>query len=69
VAKDKQPPTNLDDLRVMTVEQTAALEGTSRITLLRQIRAGSGPRTIQLSTRRIGIRVRDYRIWQEERLR
>jgi hypothetical protein len=56
-------------LQVMTVEQTAAREGTSRITLLRQIRAGNGPRVIQLSAKRVGIRVCDYREWQEARMR
>jgi len=58
-----------NDLQVMTIPQTAALDQVSPITLLRQIKNGTGPRTIQLSARRIGIRVRDYREWQESRIR
>jgi hypothetical protein len=30
---------------------------------------GRGPKTIQLSHRRVGVRVIDNRLWQEERLR
>jgi len=56
-------------LQVMTVHQTATLDNISPVTLLRMIRAGKGPRTIRLSTRRIGIRVCDYQAWQESRMR
>jgi hypothetical protein len=67
---DREARTQYDnDLQVMTIPQTAALDQVSPITLLRQIKNGTGPRTIQLSARRIGIRVRDYRERQESRIR
>ena len=55
--------------QVMTKRQTAAREGVSIATLNRQIAAGSGPRLVQLSARRVGIRVLDYIAWQESRMR
>ena len=45
-----------NDLQVLSIDQCAKLENTSRPTLLRQIDAGNGPRTIQLSARRVGVR-------------
>jgi predicted DNA-binding transcriptional regulator AlpA len=58
-----------NDLQVLTFEQCAKLEGTSLPTFKRQIYDGTGPRTIQLTARRRGVRVGDYRAWQEARLR
>jgi predicted DNA-binding transcriptional regulator AlpA len=69
---NKQPkpiPAELNDLRVLTLQEIAALEGVSFATLKRLIAVGLGPKTIQLSVRRVGVRVCDYRAWQEERLR
>jgi predicted DNA-binding transcriptional regulator AlpA len=62
-------PFNIEDQKVLTVDQWAALNGISRPTALRRLKAGDGPPTIQLSPRRIGIRVGDNRRWQESRMR
>jgi hypothetical protein len=62
-------PLSLEDLKVLTLKEIAALEGTCVPTLRRQIAAGDGPPLIQLSARRRGIRVGDYRAWQESRVR
>jgi predicted DNA-binding transcriptional regulator AlpA len=61
------PP--LDDLRCITVEQFAKLVGFSVMTARRLLQAGEGPPVVQLSARRVGIRVRDLAAWQEARVR
>jgi predicted DNA-binding transcriptional regulator AlpA len=61
------PP--LEDLRCLTVKEWAQLCGFSLMTGKRVLASGEGPKTIQLSARRIGIRVGDCRRWQESRLR
>jgi predicted DNA-binding transcriptional regulator AlpA len=60
---------SLEDQKVLTVDQWAELIGISRPTAVRLLKAGDGPPTIQLSPRRIGIRVGDNRRWQESRIR
>jgi predicted DNA-binding transcriptional regulator AlpA len=60
---------NIEDQRVLTVDEWAELNGISRPTALRVLKAGDGPPTIQLSKRRIGVRVGDNRRWQESRVR
>jgi predicted DNA-binding transcriptional regulator AlpA len=62
-------PFSLEDQKVLTIKQWAALNGISMPTAVRRIREGDGPPTVQLSKRRIGIRVGDNRRWQEARLR
>jgi predicted DNA-binding transcriptional regulator AlpA len=59
----------MEDLKVLTLPEIATLEGTSVATLKRTMDDGLGPKVIQLSKRRIGVRVLDYRKWQEQRLR
>lgn len=58
-----------DDLKVLTLREAAALDGTAFVTFKRTIARGEGPRTIQLSPGRVGVRRIDYRKWQEARLR
>jgi len=58
-----------DELKVLTIKQWAELNSLSFQTAKNMISAGDGPRIVQLTKRRIGIRVIDNRIWQEERLR
>ena len=58
-----------DDLKVMTVPEWATLNSLSIFTAKKLLAEGQGPRVIQLSKRRIGIRVIDARRWQEERMR
>jgi len=56
-----------DDDRVMSFDAWCLLNGFSIGTGHRIRKAGKGPRFIQLSPRRIGVRVRDNRAWQEAR--
>jgi hypothetical protein len=60
-----------DDLKVLTKREWAQLNSLSFSTGKRLLAEGppKGPRTIQLSPRRVGVRMIDNRIWQEERLR
>jgi len=63
---DNNCPENDD--RVMSFDAWCLLNGFSRGTGQRLRRQGKGPRFIQLSPRRIGVRVRDNREWQESRM-
>jgi predicted DNA-binding transcriptional regulator AlpA len=58
-----------DELKVLSIRECAALNGISWMTLKRRIKAGDGPQIIQISPKRIGVRVIDNRRWQEARLR
>ena len=66
----RPPPLSvlLDD-QVLTIEEWAKLNRFSVRTGKNLIARGDGPRVIQLSARRIGIRVIDNRRWQEARAR
>jgi predicted DNA-binding transcriptional regulator AlpA len=69
-AKAKQSGPPLDsELRVLTLREFAALNGFSFMTVKRLFARGEGPVTIQLSPKRIGVRMIDARRWQEQRLR
>jgi predicted DNA-binding transcriptional regulator AlpA len=58
-----------EDLRVLSLKDFAAMMGLSLITVKRLIAAGEGPPLIQLSKRRVGVRLGDARRWQESRMR
>jgi predicted DNA-binding transcriptional regulator AlpA len=58
-----------EELRVLSLKEWAALCGFSFMTGKRLLARGEGPTTIQLSPRRVGVRVIDHRKWQEARLR
>jgi predicted DNA-binding transcriptional regulator AlpA len=58
-----------DELKVLTLKEWATLNGFSFMTAKRLIAEGDGPRIIQLSPRRVGVRVIDNARWQEARLR
>ena len=58
-----------EQLRVLTLREWAALNGFSFMTGKRLIARGDGPVTIQLSPRRVGVRVIDNARWQAARLR
>jgi predicted DNA-binding transcriptional regulator AlpA len=58
-----------DELKVLSIRECAALNGISWMTLKRRIKAGDGPRIIQISPKRIGVRVIDNAKWQASRLR
>jgi predicted DNA-binding transcriptional regulator AlpA len=55
--------------RVLTLAQWAALNSISLTTAKRLFRAGQGPKVVQLSERRIGIREADNVEWQAARVR
>jgi hypothetical protein len=59
----------LDDMRVMTLRQWCEVNDLSWWTGQRLIKAGQGPKILQLSPRRIGITVRANREWQQARER
>jgi predicted DNA-binding transcriptional regulator AlpA len=59
----------LDDQRVMTLRQWSEVNGFSIFTGRRLIKAGQGPKILQLSPRRIGITVAANRAWQQARER
>jgi len=59
----------VEDQRVLTLKECAAMNNLSLLTLKRRIKAGDGPQIIQLSPRRIGVRVIDNARWQAARLR
>ena len=66
---DKYDHLTADELRVLTVKEFAALNSISAGTAKRLFADGVGPQTIQLSKRRVGVRVIDNRRWQEARVR
>jgi hypothetical protein len=59
----------VDDQRVLTRKEWAKLNSLSFETAKRILMRGDGPPVVQLSARRIGIRMIDNRRWQEARLR
>jgi hypothetical protein len=59
----------LDDQRVMTLAQWCEVNGFSWWTGQRLVKAGKGPKILQLSPRRIGITVAANREWQQARER
>jgi predicted DNA-binding transcriptional regulator AlpA len=68
IGHNRGPPLD-HDLAVMTLRQFAALNGFSFMTVKRLFKRGEGPITIQLSPKRVGVRMIDARRWQESRLR
>jgi predicted DNA-binding transcriptional regulator AlpA len=59
----------IDELKVLTLKEWAALNTLSFPTAKRLIAAGLGPKIVRLSARRVGIRVIDNARWQESRMR
>jgi hypothetical protein len=60
---------DLEPDRVLTFKQWCELNGIAARTGRRILAGPSPPRVIQLTDRRIGIRVGDNRRWQESRMR
>jgi len=58
-----------NDLQVLTFAEWCELNRFSIATGNRILARGEGPPVIQLSKRRLGIRVGDNRRWQESRVR
>jgi prophage regulatory protein len=56
-----------DQLRVRPLADVARRAGLSLSTLRRLIREGTGPRTVRLSERRVGVVERDFSKWLESR--
>lgn len=60
-------PSTENRLAVLSKPEIAALIGISIITLRRMRWAGTGPRHVQLSAKRIGYRVADLDAWLDAR--
>jgi predicted DNA-binding transcriptional regulator AlpA len=67
-AKTKPTSTaNVEDLRMLRVEEVAARMGWSTRTLERLCASGEGPPITRMSARRRGIRVDHFRQWLDQR--
>jgi predicted DNA-binding transcriptional regulator AlpA len=55
--------------QVFSFGEWCSINGFSKATGQRLLRAGKGPRVLQLSARRIGIRESDNAAWQQSRVR
>ena len=53
----------LDDMRVISLKDSAQIAGVSLATLRRRIDAGDGPAIVRMSPRRIGVRAGELRKW------
>ena len=65
-----RPPTPAEinpDRRVISKKETAKLIGVSPESLTRWHQTGTGPKRLQLSTRRVGYRVSDIQAWLDKR--
>jgi predicted DNA-binding transcriptional regulator AlpA len=62
-------PAVTNPYQVMSLAEWAKLNGFHISTAKRLIAAGDGPRIIQLSEHRVGVRHIDNQKWQEQRLR
>jgi hypothetical protein len=58
-----------DSLKVLSLKQWCALNGFSISTGKRILASGKGPKVLQLSSKRFGIRVIDNARWQESIVR
>jgi predicted DNA-binding transcriptional regulator AlpA len=58
-----------EDMRVLTLAETAAMICVSHISLKRMVAKGEGPPVVQLSRRRVGIMIGDARRWLEDQKR
>lgn len=65
----RQEHLTVEDQKVLTLREWANLNSLSFQTAKRMFAEGRGPRVVQLSHRRVGVRVIDNRLWQEARLR
>lgn len=59
--------TVFNELRVLTAAEASELLTVSVPVMERWRRAGTGPRFIRLSVRRVGYRIADLRAWMAER--
>jgi predicted DNA-binding transcriptional regulator AlpA len=62
-----QPDPALSAIRVLSEGETAKVIGVSTDTLRRMAQRGEAPPRLELSTRRIGYRVRDIAAWLDAR--
>jgi predicted DNA-binding transcriptional regulator AlpA len=69
VPKHEHQHLTTEELRVLTLREWAALNSLSFGTAKRLFAEGKGPKTVQLSARRVGVRMIDARRWQEARVR
>lgn len=60
-------PSTLAGARVRSLREAAALLGVSISTIRREVRAGTGPKLVRLSPRRVGISEADLAAWLQSR--
>jgi hypothetical protein len=60
---------HLNDDKILSFADWCRLNSFSIATGRRIVQSGNGPRIIELSARRLGIRVADNRAWQQARAR
>jgi predicted DNA-binding transcriptional regulator AlpA len=60
-------PNSLDSDRLISPAMAAEMMGLSLATLHRMWRQGGGPRRIQISPRRLGVRLRDLKAFLDAR--
>ncbi|WP_454916531.1 helix-turn-helix transcriptional regulator [Xanthobacter sediminis] len=58
---------SMEDMRVVSLKDSASIAGISIATLRRRIDAGDGPPVVRMSPRRVGIRAGKLRKWLEAR--
>jgi hypothetical protein len=68
-ARNRERDRALDDDRVMPFRIWCEVNGFSEATGRRLRKAGKGPVFTQISDRRIGVTIRNNRIWQEARVK
>lgn len=69
VPKQQQQYLTIEQQRVLSLREWAQLNAISFGTAKRLFLQGKGPRTIQLSAKRVGVRMIDNFEWQQARLR
>jgi predicted DNA-binding transcriptional regulator AlpA len=63
------PPPTLLDAQVLRLREWAELAGVSMRTARRILASGTGPRIVQLSSKRVGVTVGAHKRWLEARER
>lgn len=60
---DITPVSDFYENRILSLTDVARLANLSLSTLRREIQRGTGPKTIKISCRRVGVRQADVRLW------
>jgi len=69
MSKQNAPLPTLLDAKVLRLREWAELAGVSMRTARRILASGTGPRLVQLSSKRVGVTVGAHRVWLAARER